>query len=394
VAFSCALDNNSYVGFLNVFETLLTPHSEQAKVLGIDCDDTVFPSCFLPKVIRSDQGAEYVSEVMKENLSHIGVRHEFVPPATGSRKGIVESSFHSLQTDLRSVLHNSAGIIRKSYSSTHKKTARMTLDELRRYLYIYVQNHNTSPLQNYQPTPDEIRKGIKLTPINLWNYRLKGTNVVSSREVLPSEVLKYRFELMCYDKPFFISRDGITHGSTLYYWTENRYLQALMRKAGDKRVKIKEVVRYDPRSIDHIYMVVDGKIEVISLNLNKGNLCFYQGYDWKSYDAEMKAAKLQKDTGSKSYEGMNRRIQFHKECREIDVDYQQKECCKKNLDKNKREERKKEKLIEDKKGSENRNSIYSEQIEFADVPLANKEGDITEKNTTEKPLGYYDFFDR
>ena len=65
-----------------------------------------------------------------------------------------------------------------------------------------------------------------------------------------------------------VNREGIHFtGGHLYYNASDEKLKELMYDSGNKKINFK--VRYDPRNVNNLYYVREGKLFIASMNMNK-----------------------------------------------------------------------------------------------------------------------------
>lgn len=284
--FSCCIvgcwvdfDNNSYIGVMNLLMTLLEDHNVQTEPYGVTIPPQIYPSCFLPSQIRVDQGSEYVSQDLRRVGRELGIEVKLVSPGTGSLKGIVEQTFHQMQEMLRGVGAGS-GIILKRHDSSHHEDACLTIHDVRSIVYRYVQYHNQHIRDGYPFSLDMLQAGIEPIPAAIWAYGMEHY----SKPVMVTDENReqFRFALYKTDRKFTLSRSGICY-KKLYYYCDLPWLNSQMMAAGRNKIEA-DGVRYDPRSINNIYMMREGKIVAIPLNTIREEQGSFEGLTWRAYD--------------------------------------------------------------------------------------------------------------
>ncbi|MGA3715999.1 transposase, partial [Escherichia coli] len=84
----------------------------------IEISSSDWPCVGLPDVLLADRG-ELMSHQVEALVSSFNVRVESAPPRRGDAKGIVESTFRTLQAEFKSF---APGIVEGSRSKSHGET--------------------------------------------------------------------------------------------------------------------------------------------------------------------------------------------------------------------------------------------------------------------------------
>ena len=286
--YSCCLvacwigfENNSITGITDLLYTLLDDHTEEAARYGVELTPELFPSRFIPTSIRTDHGAEYESKEFSRMCKEMGINHHFVAPATGSLKGTVEQFFHQFQTLMKSQLVD-AGETYRRYNSNHKQKAILTIEESRSMMYQFVKYFNRQIRPNYPYTREMIESGIAQCPMAIWEYGIR--NIQSPRQVTDKNRDMLYFALLRNDIPFRASGKGISYKG-LYYWDESSWFLELsmkMNREEKKSIKISGI-RYDPRLVDRIYRMENGRLITIPLSFQRDEQKSFLGMSWKEY---------------------------------------------------------------------------------------------------------------
>ena len=279
---ACWVDyaNNSFVGLTNLLMSLFFDAREQYKKYGLDVPPELCPSGFIPLELRTDHGAEYTSEDVRRIGREIGMNITLVPPATGSMKGLVEQAFHQFQEIMRGAA-GGTGVILKRYDSKHYETACTNIDDIRQMAYRFVIYYNQHKRDGYPLTRDMIQSKVLPIPASIWQYGCE--QLMTPRWITDSSRKNVFFALLKTDRKFQISRRGITyHG--LFYENGEKWLLDKMWKTGQKKEKI-DGVRYDPRSINHIYIMEEGILRTVPLNEIREEQRTFKNMNWKEYDS-------------------------------------------------------------------------------------------------------------
>lgn len=278
--------NNSFVGITNLLMSLFFDGREQYERYGLTAPVEVCPMGFIPQELRTDHGAEYTSEDMRRVGREIGMNIVLAPPATGSMKGLVEQSFHQFQELVRGAAAGT-GVIMKKHDSRHYETACTDLDDIRRMAYRFVIYFNQHKRDGYPLTKEMIQADVPPIPASIWQYGCEY--LMTPRWLTESTKKTAFFALLKTDRKFQISRRGVTYRG-LFYENGEPWLLEKMWKTGKKREALPGV-RYDPRSINHVYLMEDGVLHVIPLNEIREEQKSFKNMSWKEYDGLWKRKK-------------------------------------------------------------------------------------------------------
>jgi len=281
VAFSVGIDNNSDDGIMNLFINLADDNKELFERYGFAPISGTIPAPFIPLKIRSDRGAEYLSDAFKKQCKALGITSELVTPASGSYKPNIEQSFHRLDRSSFSVLGNNYGRINKNYESRHKQTACMNLDDVTKIVLNFVLTHNTNYMKDFHSTQDMVNKNIDYILAAIWKY---GEETYGMKKPV-SNIKQFMYDVL---KPIEIdvTRDWIKFNKR-FYLNDDDYIAELSYKNNHRVQKIE--ARYDPRCINNVYYRHPGKPEIYVAYLNPkktGNMDFVNmsEYEVKLYN--------------------------------------------------------------------------------------------------------------
>ena len=296
--------NNSYEGFLNLVDSMLMTDEENARMNMAACSSApVFPGPMIPDEIRTDQGAEYTSKALKENLTGgekkyslegVPVTVNLARPGTGSMKGLVERIFGNIDSDIRDALGGGSGIVKKTSRSRHQKEAALSIFDVRQMIYAIISAHNNEPVINYPVTPGMSAIRADWSPNALWDHfaGIYGTGIDCTDEGMRNAV---RYGLMKKDKVFRLSQKQISYKDFLYYdlGDDTELMRRARIMASEKKSEMIEV-RYDPRSVDRIYRnCEDGSIRIYHLAAKRRNLRSFEDMGWAEFDVWIKEIKHQ-----------------------------------------------------------------------------------------------------
>ena len=286
VGASVGFENNSVMGLTNQFINLFTEPKKIVEGLGLKVDLDLFPSYFIPSVIRCDRGSDFKSDQFEEVCRQLGISRQLCTGATGSMKGLIEQSFRSFHNMFKAQFENK-GYIQKRYDSNHKATAMYTIEEVKKLVTLFIEYHNARYIENFKLTKDMIKNNIAKRPIDIWKYGVEkeGGPCSVQEEKLPQLLMS----LLPEDNAT-ISREGLKY-MNLYYtpYGDNDLLSKMqLAKINARRRDVngallnRMTVKVDPRSVNTLYYVKDGK--VMQLLLNKQKSGTFQDLSWAEYD--------------------------------------------------------------------------------------------------------------
>ena len=361
LAVSLAMDNNSVVGCTNCLinliedkDALLKRHKIVPELNEGETIADVWPTNIKPLVIKCDNGSDFVSKPIARILKELNIRAEFVPPATGSLKPLVEHFFRTIKTDLDDLLVHK-GLIRQTYDSKHHEEACLTYDDAYKIVLNAVLYHNRHTLTSYVMSADMIAKGVISSPMELWKYG--NQTLMPATTFTDRDDALYHMMLPCKDATF--SRYGIKRKGLPYFVASDPELHNRMFVQGRKSAKFE--CRYDPRDMAHLYYLKDGKIQVASLPSDDSRYRSYFGMSEKRFD---ELEKLAKENAGRMEE-LNTQARIDKRRRDKDIiDAASKRHRGKNKVTDIKQARKKEKeIISGENSISNRFGIISESVD-------------------------------
>ena len=262
VAVSVSLENNSFLGYTNLFLNLGEDKKEFCAKYDIDLnDERLFPSNFLPLDFYSDRGSDYKSDPAQALCNALGINRHIVPGGSGSMKGMIEQWFHQIHTMVNPYTEG-AGQIQKRHDSQHHKQAVLTVHDFTKMLLICILSYNQKHMDNYMPRACEIRDGIDPTPSMLWEYYCKTKG--APRPI--TDRVDYLYKLLI-PKQAKIDKRGIHFKRLTYINYDDESLLGRMYRAQNKKYALS--VRYDPRDNSRIYYT-DSAGNMVYAELNEG----------------------------------------------------------------------------------------------------------------------------
>lgn len=268
VAFSIAYENNSYLGMTNCFLSLLDDKVQMCRDAGVPVPEYFWPANCLPNKIRTDYGAEYISDNAIQLFQSLNITHDFAPPGTGSMKGQVEQFFHQMHTAQNPITENK-GLITTRHDSNHNEEAVMTITEYRKFALLFMIQHNAKHLTNYPLSKEMLSAGMVPcpTPYQIWDFGVKMYG--QPRPIINEN--NFRFALLS-QVDASVTRMGITFNGLHYADPLNGQLDLAMKNALGRRKKWP--IRIDTRDISRIYYVLDGEMITVPLSQRQDSSAF------------------------------------------------------------------------------------------------------------------------
>lgn len=285
VAASVGFENNSELGLTNLLINFFLDKGRVACESNVIIDESLWPSQFIPGTIRCDRGSDFKSKKFEDICASFGINRQLCTGATGSMKGTIEQLFREFHLMFATEFERK-GYIQKRYDSNHKKEALLTIDEVSQLVILFILYHNSHNIMSTQLTKDMIREGVTKKPIDIWNYGIKHNGRMPP--IIASKADEAFYNLLPENKAG-ISRGGILFKDLYYLPFGDNDLLAKVKlstvNAGQRnstgKLKNSLDIRFDPRSVNYLYYIKDGK--VMKLSLNKEKCGSYADMTWNEY---------------------------------------------------------------------------------------------------------------
>ena len=266
IGYYVGFENNSFLGASSLFNNMFFSKEK-----------------IIPDAIRCDQGSEWVSDNIRRFGKELGINVIIVPPAMGSYKGIVESSFRSFQKKLRNE-GREYGAIYKEYESGHYDKACLMLEHINKDIEDFIETFNSTSRKTYELSRDMIRRKVKPTPNDIWKY---GVEYMAVPRTVTDKTKEKAVFALCIPKKrsseYSLSRKGITiHGLT--YISEDKRVTDLIKRDHYKTGTTDFEVRIDPRTVGHIWLRVEEEIVKVPLGKKHDSLQSFSSLTWFEYD--------------------------------------------------------------------------------------------------------------
>ena len=258
-------ENNSFYGAASLFNNMF-----------------FFGDRILPDSIRVDQGSEWISDGIRKLGKELGINVRIVPPAMGSYKGLVESSFHAYQKKLRAV-GREYGAIYKVYESKHYDKACLLLREIELDIEAFIDTYNRTSRKTYELSKDMIENKVRPIPDELWKYGIENLSV--PRTVTKKTEAKIVFSLCIQVKKSYcsLSMSGCTVKG-LKYISSNPLLTNLISRKHFGTGADDYEVRIDPRTVGHIWVRIGDKVIKVPLGEMHDAQQSFASLTWFEYE--------------------------------------------------------------------------------------------------------------
>ena len=265
VGYYVGFENNSFYGAASLFNNLFFSGDR-----------------ILPDSIRVDQGSEWISDGIRKLGKELGINVRIVPPAMGSYKGLVESSFHTYQKKLRAA-GREYGAIYKVYESKHYEKACLLLQEINKDVEAFIDTYNGTSRKNYELSMDMIRTKVRPVPEELWKYGIENLAVprTVTRKMEPSII--FSLCVQAKKNECSLSRSGFTVKGLKYISSDPLLTDLINRKHFETGADDYEV-RIDPRTVGHIWARIRDRVIKVPLGEKHDAQQSFAQLTWFEYE--------------------------------------------------------------------------------------------------------------
>lgn len=243
---------NSYVGVMGVLINAMSDKQSFCAKYGVMIEKKDWSVSCVPSRILSDRG-ELLSKYIEGAISNIGILIQNTQPYRGDEKGIVESAFKQIHSQMKPFVEGYVenGVNRVSRGSVDYRTkANLTLDEVTKIVIKCVLFYNNHHVISSHIDEITIEESIPKIPSKIWEFGIKkkkGLLRVLDEDIIKLNLLPIAECLVTakgvfFKKLYFVSKFTLKDG-----WYEKS------RTKGSFRVK----VSYDPRDLSQIYYIKD-----------------------------------------------------------------------------------------------------------------------------------------
>jgi putative transposase len=269
-----ALEGPSWLGAMLALDNVAEDKVALCAGYGIEITDEMWPCHHLPEAILADR-SEFEGYDADNLVGSLGVSIHNTPPYRADWKGIIERHFRIANDKFIHFMPGAVARQRDRDESDHRLDAVLTLDEFRKLFICHVLNHNGSHyLSDYQKDSFMIADAVERYPLDLWNWGIK--NCSGHLRTLPREIVRLN---LLPRKQATITPQGIRFEPELYYTCELALREGWFARAG-RRGASKIEVAYDPRSVDLIYLCLEGGRRLEVCHLTAASAKAFCGHDW------------------------------------------------------------------------------------------------------------------
>lgn len=301
VAASVSLENNSMLGLTGLMLNLADDKKAYCKEYGIELQENLWPSNFIPHEIRCDRGSDFKSDKFSTICKRLGITRTLESGGMGSLKGLIEQSFHQFQTQLRPELENK-GLITQRYDSNHHRQAMLSLADFIKLVINFIVTHNMRMIEDY-PMRKEMYEDENFVPapIYIWQYGCKKHGL--PRMVTPAMRNQFIYDLM-EERQAKLSRKGLKLNNLFYLCPNDSDLIVQMYRLGNKTQNF--TVRFDARCMGKIYYMRNHQIFTGELNTGIPGNADFANMTLQQYEV---------------YRQKRKEINFKSELHNVELDY-------------------------------------------------------------------------
>jgi len=295
--FYISLEGPSWLDAMMAVYYAIMDKTEFCSRYGKHISPEAWPCKGIPQQLLTDNG-ELVSKSSEVLIEGLGIHLQNTTAWRPDMKGIVEQSFHMLNTSTKMML---PGAVQPNWQERgapdYKQDALLNLREFYQIVIEYVLKHNARTLSEHpQLAEDTIRDGVPAIPIRLWEWGIENRS--GALRSIGSQEAAYA---LLPSAQATVTQSGIKFQGRLY--TSDSFVRERWgsRAALDQSWKI--AIKHDPRTPEVLLYYGENGYEVCSL-LDKGF------HDWMEEDFLLQE-KWQKAERKKGQEQDTRReIEF------------------------------------------------------------------------------------
>lgn len=236
IGFLVTLENPSWAAAALAILSIAGDWKALCEHFKVPYDPKDWPSAGrLPTGRFAADRADMIAAASEGLTDAVGVPITNVEALMSANKAIVEICNKILQIPFRRFVpgHEPSENFRKRRGKKFHKDACLTLEEFVGRLLHAIWTHNTSPLVDYEATPEEVMSDMALTPVNLWHFHKKNSMGVGARmapEVLRRKLLPRGIGT--------VKNDGLHFRHCIYYSEQIREWLVTASVAGAFEVNV------------------------------------------------------------------------------------------------------------------------------------------------------------
>lgn len=267
------LEGPSWIGAAMALANAFSDKVSYCSDYGITINTEDWPCFHVPQAVLGDRG-EMISKHADSLANGLGIRIENAPPYRADWKGIVEQYFHTLNIKVKPFVPGHVDTdFRERGSKDYRLDAKLDIYQFTKLIIKCALYHNNEHWMDSYET-DEMMIGDDIEPIphKLWDYGI--TNRSGRLRTFSKDLVL--LNLMPSDKAT-VTKKGIKY-KNMYYSCERAVKEMWFETARNKQ-SWKEIIAYDPRNMDYIYIKTDN-----NRNFEKCYLLDKRRYENKTID--------------------------------------------------------------------------------------------------------------
>ncbi|MCP9496560.1 MAG: transposase family protein [Pyrinomonadaceae bacterium MAG19_C2-C3] len=268
------LEGPSWLGAMLALDNVIEEKVAFCAGYGIEISEGDWPCHHLPEAILADRG-EFEGTAADSLVGALGIRVHNTPPHRADLKGIVERHFRLANEKFIHFMPGAVARPRLRGEADYRLDAVLTLNEFQKLLICYVLDHNAHHyLSEYRKDEFMIADHVESYPLALWEWGVR--NCSGHLRTLPQEIVRLN---LLPRKTVSATASGIHFEGALYYTCELALREGWFAQARSRHTR-KVEVSFDPRTLDRIYLRLDGGKRLEPCHLTPAASKTFSGRDW------------------------------------------------------------------------------------------------------------------
>ncbi|HEV7378054.1 MAG TPA: Mu transposase C-terminal domain-containing protein [Pyrinomonadaceae bacterium] len=267
------LEGPSWLGAMLALDNVMANKATFCLEYGVSLQEDEWPCHHLPEAILADRG-EFEGYNANSLVNSLGTRIHNAPPYRADWKGIVERHFGIVNESFIHFLPGTVYPPRTRGNPDYRLDAVLTINEFRKLLILYVRDYNMNHYMKwYRKNVFMIADHVARYPLDIWHWGIRnrsGHLRTRSQDIVRLNLLPR--------KQVSVTSRGIHFEKELYYTCDTALREGWFIRARTQG-SWKIVVCYDPRTLNTIYMSLEGGRQLESCHLTPACQTF-QDHDW------------------------------------------------------------------------------------------------------------------
>jgi putative transposase len=271
--FSATLEGPSWLGGMLALDNAIADKVAFCAEYDIGIEEDAWPCRDLPEAILADRG-EFEGYNADNLVNALNIRVHNTGPYRPDWKGMIERRFGIANEKVIKFVPGYVPRPKKGGDPNYALKAVLTLDEFRKLLICYILDFNNNRyLKTYRKDEFMIADHVERYPLDIWNWGIPHRS--GHLHTRPKEIVRLN---LLPRKQVSVTPRGIHFEGELYYTCDLGLRESWFDRARI-RGNWKSEVAYDLRSMDQIYLSLDGgtRLEVCHLTSASKHLI---GRDW------------------------------------------------------------------------------------------------------------------